>query len=227
MKNVLAAIAFFLLTLTLSVPAFGAQKSSFVARPVSLAGSAPPMDTVLADLERVSGATDNDIADMKTEGHGGSWLTAWMFWRRESPRNPQADKMAGSLQRNLHGAMPGLIHDAQSSGSFASTFKLYNNLSLVCELLDSLVASTKSEGRNKPLANDSAAMGRIRQQLATQILVSAAALDGGGKAPYTWSAASSRNGNRVKKIVVDDTVPQKKPSVKKTATKPTATDSQP
>ncbi len=227
MKNVLAAIAFFLLTLTLSVPSFGAQKSSFVARPVSLAGSAPPMDTVLADLERVSGATDSDIVDMKTERHGGSWLTAWMFWRRESPRNPQADKMAVSLQRNLHNAMPGLIHDAQSSGSFASTFKLYNNLSLVCELLDSLVASTKSEGRNKPLANDSAAMGRIRQQLATQILVSAAALDGGGKAPYTWSAASSRNGNKVKRIVVDDTVPQRKPSVKKTATKPTATDSRP
>src|SRR5260370_21683899 len=149
MKHVMAAIAFSLLTLTLtlSVPAFGAQKSSFVARPVSLAGSAPPMDTVLADLERVSGATDNDIADMKTEGHGGSWLTAWLVWRRESPRNPQAEKIAVSLQRNLHGAMPGLIHAAQSSGSFASAFNLYNHLSLVCELLDSLVASTKSEGR--------------------------------------------------------------------------------
>jgi hypothetical protein len=216
MKNVLAAIAFSSLTLTLSASSAHAQRASLSTQPVTVVSSPSAMDAVLGDLERVSAATDNDIADMRPEKRGG-WMTSWMFWRRSTPRNPQADKMAASLQHNLHDAMPGLIHDAQRTGAFAPTFKLYNNLSLVCELLDSLVAATKSEGKNNPIANDSAAMGRIRQQLATQIELSAAALDGGGKPPYTWSAASSRNGNKVKRIVVDDTVPQKK-SPKKTPT---------
>jgi hypothetical protein len=185
------------------------------------------MDTVLADLERVSAATDNDISDLKTEKHNGSLKTTLMFWRRETPRSPQADQMAASLQRNLHSAMPGLIHEAQASGSFASSFKLYNNLSVVCELLDSLVTATKSEGASNPLANDSSAMGRIRQQLATQIEQNAAALDSRSKGPYSLSASSpsssSRNGSKVKRIVVDDTVPEKKPG-KKPASKPAPTD---
>jgi hypothetical protein len=188
------------------------------------------MDTVLADLERVSAATDNDISELKTEKHSGNWKTGLMFWRRETPRNPQTDQMAASLQRNLHSAMPGLIHDVQASGSFASSFKLYNNLSVVCELLDSLVAATKSEGTNNPLANDSSAMGRIRQQLATQIEQNAAALDSRSKGPYSLSASSpssssssSRNGSKVKRIVVDDSLPEKKPG-KRTASKPAAAD---
>ena len=223
MKNVLAAIAFSSLTLTVFASSAHAQRASLSTQPVTVVSSPSAMDAVLGDLERVSAATDNDIADMKADRRGGSWMTAWMFWRHSRPHNPQADKMASSLQHNLHDAMPGLIHNAQSTGAFAPTFKLYNNLSLVCELLDSLVAATKSEGKNNPLANDSAAMGRIRQQLATQIELSAAALDGGGKPPYTWSAASSRNGNRVKRIVVDDTVPRKKSTTaKKTSVKPAA-----
>ena len=220
MKKVLAAIACFclFLALVLSAPSLYAQKVAPGAQLTTLTNSPTAMDTVLADLERVSAATDNDITDIRKENHG-SWLTAWMFWRRETPHNPATDKMAASLQRNLHGAMPGLIHDAQGSASFYSTFKLYNNLSLVCEMLDSLVAVTKSEGRNNPLAHDSAAMGRIRQQLATQIELSAAALDSRGKAPYSWSASSSfGNGGKVKRIVVDDTVPQKKTAAKKKTT---------
>ena len=222
MKNVLAAIAVSFLTLTLTAPSLCGQRSSFTARPVAVTAAPPAMGAVLADLERVSSATDNDIADMNAGRHSG-WLSALKFWHRDPPRSPQADQISASLQHNLRDAMPGLIHDAQSTGAFASNFKLYNNLSVVCELLDSLVAATKSEGKNNPLANDSAAMGRIRQQLATQILVSAAALDSRGKAPYTWSAYSgSGNGNKVKRIVVDDTVPQKKSTAKKTAAKPEA-----
>lgn len=217
MKNVVAASALFLFIFTLSASSLDAQRQS-----AALTSPAPAMERVLADLERVSSATDIDISDLKGEKHDRNWKTSWMFWHHSSPRNPQADQMAASLQRNLHNAMPALIHDAQASGAFASTFKLYNNLSVVCETLDSLVAATKSEGRNSPLANDSTAMGRIRQQLAAQIELTAAALDGRGKAPYTWSAAAgSSNGGKVKKIVVDDTVPQKK-AAKKPAVKPAA-----
>src|SRR5215472_18495172 len=155
MKKVLAAIAFFclVLALILSAPSLHAQKVPPSTQLTTLTSSTAAMDAVLGDLERVTAATDNDIADMRTKH--GSFLTAWMFWRRESSLSPGTDKMAASLQRNLHSAMPGLIHDAQNAGGFFTTFKLYNNLSVACEMLDSLVAVTKSEGRNNPLANDS------------------------------------------------------------------------
>ncbi len=93
-------------------------------------------------------------------------------------------------------------------------FKLYNNLSVVCELLDSLVEVSKSEGKGDgPLANDSAAMGRIRQDLATYVEQAAAVLDSKGK-PYALSPSTTTG--KPKKIVIDDTVPEKKPK-KKTA----------
>lgn len=223
MKHFLAAIAISFLILTLTPPSQCTQKSSVTTRPVGVTAPPPAMDAVLADLERVSAATNNDIIELKRKRQSSSWRTAWMFWRRRSTRNPQADHISVSLQRNLRDAMPGLIHDAEATGAFTSNFKLYNNLSVLCELLDSLVTATKSEGQNNPIVSDSAAMGRIRQQLAAQILVSAAALDSRGKAPYTWFAASrSGNGNKLRGIAADNAVPQRKSTTKKTSAKPVA-----
>src|SRR5262245_36384950 len=120
MKNVLAAIALSSLTLTLSAPCAQAQRGKLNAKTATVVSSPTAMDAVLSGLERYRVAMDNDIADMRTELHGGIWMTSWMFWRRSStPHNPQADKMAASLQHNLHDAMPGLIHNAQSTGAFA------------------------------------------------------------------------------------------------------------
>jgi hypothetical protein len=227
MKKVLAAIACFLFVLSfvLASPSLSAQKSSAAVRtqPVSITTStlSPGLSSALNDLDRISSATEADIANM---GDGGdkndrSWKNAWRFWHPfSSSRSSHDERAAASLQRNLHDAMPGLILDARTSGSFAATFKLYNNLSVVCELLDTLVKSSRSQGgkSDTALANDSAAMGRVRQDLASYVEQTAAALDARTQYAATTSASP---GKPSKKIVVYDTVPVKK-SAKKTAATP-------
>jgi hypothetical protein len=222
MKSALAAIACSLLFLTLTAPSASAQKSNAVSRPQPVAVSvrapstpAPGLVSALTDLERVSNATQVDLSSIGSsdkEKNDRSWRNGWRFWhvRSSSPSpSPEAEKAAASLQRNLHDAMPGLIENARSTGSFASTFKLYNNLSVVCELLDSLVKSPHGQGKGDTgLNNDSAAMGRIRQDLATYIEQTAASMD--ARTQYAATSSAPANTKPPKKIVVDDTVPAKK-----------------
>ena len=224
MKNVLLVIVSFLFVLILASPAVSAQKSS-VARTQPLAAPAPPvpspaLTSALNDLDRVSSATEVDIANMGSGGEKNdrNWRNAWRFWHpfSSSSHTPHDTEAAASLQRNLHDAMPGLIQDARTSGTFATTFKLYNNLSVVCELLDTLVKSSRSDGGkgDTALANDSAAMGRIRQDLASYVEQTAAGLDSRGQ--YATPSAPATN-KPPKRIVIDDTAPEKKSAVKKTS----------
>jgi hypothetical protein len=215
MKNVPVAIVCLALSLALAVPGANAQKKR--KKPVAAVPVVSPMEPTLADLERVSAATQSDLAELKAEKHSFNWKTAWRFWHHESSHNQKTLEIAGSIQRNLHDALPGLVQDVRATSSFSATFKLYNDLTVLCGLLDSLVDSTKAEGKkgDGPLANDSVAMGRIRQDLATFIEQKAAALDATGTPPYTWTSVSTPNGT-IKKIVVDDNVAEKKPVAKKT-----------
>jgi len=141
----------------------------------------------------------------------------WKFWHTAgSSRSSEDEEAAASLQRNLHDAMPRLIQNARTSGSFAATFRLYHNLSVVCELLDTLVKSLRSQDdeSDTALANDAAAMGRVRQGLATYIEQTAVAMDTRNQyAPTTstpTTTASTLTTKPSTKIVVDDTVPVKK-----------------
>jgi hypothetical protein len=134
-----------------------------------------------------------------------------MFWRKNHPHSQEAEQMAASLEKNLHEAMPGLIHDAQTSGSLSPTFKLYHNLSVVCQLLDSLLEATKSGGKGDgPLALDATAMGHIRQDLAAYIERSAAALDSRSSADTVASSTPSPGAPGK-----PSTAPQKKPIKKR------------
>jgi len=218
MKNVPVAVVCLALSLALAAPAANAQKKKKKPAAAPAAVVVSPMEPTLADLERVSAATQSDLADLKTEKHSFNWKTSWRFWHHESSHSQKTLEIAGSIQRNLHDALPGLVQDVRATSSFSATFKLYNNLTVLCGLLDSLVDSTKAEGKkgDGPLANDSVAMGRIRQDLATYIEQKAAALDANGNPPYTWTSVSTPNGT-IKKIVVDDNVPEKKPVTRKTA----------
>jgi hypothetical protein len=215
MKNVLAAIACFLFTVftvALAAPSVRAQKTKAVShtQPVTTTTPAPSpaLSSALADLDRVASATQADLDDLgKEKSSDDSWKNAWHFWRFRSSHKRPPTKAVLSLQHNLHDAMPGLIQDARSTASFAATFKLYNNLSVVCELLDSVVDAGRRDGsKDGALSNDAAAMGRIRQDLATYVEQSAAALD----ARTTIPASTASTGRPVKKIVVDDTIPEKK-----------------
>lgn len=173
---------------------------------VSYNPTLPPqrdLNSSLTDLMRVAPLTDHDLATVHTRGKLG-WLA---FWNRNGAHKAQ---IAAALRRNLQNAVPSLVQDTQAShGSISATFKLFNDLSVVCESLDSLLPTGASA--NKPeyanLSKDLSDLTRIREELSSHIQQSAALLE--GKNPNLLSAAG-----HPKKIIIDDNVPDK-PSARK------------
>jgi len=185
------------------------------------------LNSTLIDLDRVSQAVQNDIANLRVDKWKSGWKSGFL---KGSSQKEQAQQAAGSLQRNLANALPGLIHDVQSSrGSIATTFRLYDDVSLVCETLDSLINASEAAGKKNdaaPLGDDYSALTRIRRSLSAYIQQSAATWETKGKMPvasFTTPAAPPRQAGSspsqivttdqgVKKIIIDDTVPEKKPA---------------
>jgi hypothetical protein len=179
-----------------SRPAAASTSGSSVAR---------NLNSTLAELMRVAPATDQDLANLPQQNGRLHWVT---FWRGDKAHGAQ---MTAALRRNLQFAMPNLIHDAQvSGGSISTTFKLYKDLAVVCESLDSLLPPGSREGKNEltPLSNDLSGLNRLREELASYIQQTAASIE--SKNPQLLSSA----GGSPRRIVVDDNIPEK-PSPRK------------
>ena len=189
------------------------------------------LNSALISLNQVSQATQNDIANMHVE----SWKSG--FLKRGGSHQAEAQQAATSLQRNLRYALPELIHNVQSSrGSMSTTFKLYDDVSLVCEAVDSLINASEAAGKKNeaaPLQDDYTALAKVRRSLSAYIQEASAQWETHGKAPsVALSAPPAQQRPRtqsraqkpqqqaattqvvddggVKKIVVDDTIPEKK-----------------
>lgn len=181
-----------------SVGAF-AQSRSAAALP-STSPVARDLNTILAELMRTSPATSQDLTDLQ---QAGGMLHRVTFWRGEKA---QKTKMIAAVRRNLQFAIPDLIHDAQASGgSMSTTFKLYKDLTVVCESLDSLIPSGSQDGKGelKALSNDISDMNRLTEELSVYIQQTAASMD--SKNGQLVSSA----GRLPKKVIVDDTIPEK------------------
>jgi hypothetical protein len=190
------------------------------------------LNTALISLDRASQATQNDIANMRVE----SWKS-WKpgFIKGSNSHQAEAQQAATSLQRNLRYALPELVHNVQSSrGSMSTTFKLYDDVSLVCEAVDSLINASEAAGKKNeaaPLADDYTALAKVRRSLSAYIQEASAQWETHGKAPYAALSAPPAQRQRtqqraaatqhapatqvvddqgVKKIIVDDTIPEKK-----------------
>jgi hypothetical protein len=233
MKNALAAFA--LISFSLAVSSnLRAQQRGTQRTQVATAGTGRmDLNTALIDLDRVSQATQNDIANMHVEKWKSGWKPGFL---KGNSHQAEAQQAATSLQRNLAYALPGLIHDVQNSrGSLSTTFKLYDDVSLVCEAVDSLINASEAAGKKSeaaPLGEDYSALTRIRRSLSAYIQQASASWENHGKAPYAALSAPVQQSPRVasspstaqssgprvvndqgvKKIIVDDTVPEKKPA---------------
>lgn len=176
------------------------------AAAATLASSgARDLNSTLAELMRTAPATKQDLADLQPQVGRLHWVT---FWRGDKAHKAQ---MIAALSRNLQFAVPNLIHDVQASGgSISTTFKLYEDLTVVCESLDSLLPPRSREGKNEltALNNDISDMNRLRGELSTYIQQTAASIQNNN--PQLVSSA----GRSPKRIVVDDTIPEK-PAPKK------------
>lgn len=233
MKNTLAAIV----AISLGF-AFGSNlpaQSRGAQRTQVMSSGRTDLNTALIDLERVSQATQVDIASMHVEKWKAGWKSGFL---KDESHKEQAQQAAGSLQRNLRNALPELIHDVQNSrGSMSTTFKLYDDVSLVCEAVDSLINASEAAGKKDEavqLADDYSALTRVRRSLSAYIQQASASWENHGKAPYAavsapvqqprmTSSSAPRsappssstqivNDQGVKKIIVDDTIPEKKPA---------------
>lgn len=161
------------------------------------------LNSTLTELLRTAPATNHDLANLQ-QGGKLHWVT---FWRGEKTQKTQ---MAAALQRNLQFAVPDLVHDAQASGgNISTTFKLYKDLSVVCESLDSLLppSSHERKGELTALSNDLADMNRLKEELSSYIQQTAASLE--SKNPQLASSAG-----HPKRVIVDDNIPEK-PSPRK------------
>jgi hypothetical protein len=154
---------------------------------------------------RVAPATNQDLAYLQQQGGRLHRVT---FWRGDKAHNAQ---MAEALRRNLQFAVPNLIHDTQASGgSISTTFKLYKDLTVVCESMDSLLPPGSRESKTEltALSNDLSDMNRLKEELSSYIQQTAASIE--SKNPQLLSSA-----NRTpKRVIVDDNIPEK-PSPKK------------
>jgi hypothetical protein len=181
----------------------------------------PDLMSTLLELDRTAAATNSDIGHLQIDRWKGGWRTGWTT---SSTHKDQAAKAAASLQRNLQGALPDLIREAiNQHGSMTATFKVYEDLNLVCETLDSLVDTAQQFGKKEesiPLSNDFGSLIRLRRTMSAYIKERAVAADGGssGQPTYTTFAPSMPSSSDIqapRKIVIDDDAPDKKTAAKK------------
>jgi hypothetical protein len=179
------------------------------SRPAAVSTSPSPvardLNTTLAELMRAAPATSQDLTNLQQQGGRLHWVT---FWRGDEA---QKAKITAALRRNLQFAVPDLIHDAQASGgSISTTFKLYRDLTVVCESLDSLLPPGSREGKTEltALSNDLSDMNRLREELSSYIQQTTASME--SKNAQLVSSA----GRSPKRVIVDDNIPEK-PSPRK------------
>lgn len=233
MKNTLAAIVLVGFSFAFGVKLAAQTKSLQRMQAVMGPTGRTDLNSTLMDLDRASQATQNDIANLHVESWKSGWKTGFL---KDGSHKDQAQHAAGSLQRNLSSALPELIHDVQSSrGGISASFKLYDDVTLLCETLDSLITASERAGKKNdaaPLENDYSALARVRRSLAGYIQQSAAIWETHGKLPVVSFATPAAQPSRqqpsrqmsssspqivttdqgVKKIIIDDTVPEKKPA---------------
>jgi hypothetical protein len=175
------------------------------------AAASPPASSVvrdlnltLAELTRLAPATNQDLADLQQQGGRLRWVTSWL------EENAYKAKMTAALSRNLQFAVPNLIHDVQASGgSISTTFKLYQDLTVVCESLDSILPRGSREGHNKltALNYDLSSMNRLREELSSYIQLTAASIESKNPQPVSSDGRSPKR-------ITDENIPEK-PSPRK------------
>ena len=239
MKNTLAVLV--VLALTASVAGQSHNRGPRTRAVPAAAVSQTDLNATLTNLEHAAAATHSDISDMRIDKWGAGWKPGFLG---KSSHVKEAEQTAVSIKRNLVGALPSLIGEVRTThGNASVTFKLYDDLSVVCEALDSLLSATETYGKKEeygPLAKDFSALTQIRRHLSSYIQIRTSAMEARNTVTYASSAprrssdAIRRKKTRTiaendssisqhsatqlpKKIVVDDNVPEQKPAKKKAA----------
>jgi hypothetical protein len=193
----------------------GAGVSAQGGQPVSYA-SVSQLNGLLGQLEETSKNTQADLVKLRIE-----------HWKTDSSSKKAALANVDSIQRNLQGALPGIIAGLRAAPEdLPATFKLYRNLDALYDVLGNVVELAGAFGSKddvQTLANDLSTFEGTRKQLAERIetLSSAKEAEIARLRADLKTAQAAIPVEPPKKIVVDDNEPVKKPvAKKKPATKP-------
>lgn len=185
------------------------------ATPASGQPAVLPLNPILTDLQRTTQAANLDLSKLRIEK-----------WKVDESEKQQMQQVAISLQKNITVAVPGLISDLQATpGSVSKAFKLYHDLNVVYEFMNSIAEAAGAYGRKEeytPLASDVSALDSARQSLSTYIEQTANTLEIQAQKPAPVpQQQATQSPQAPKRIVIDDDSPPVKKTVRKK--KPAAT----
>jgi len=204
MKTALAMLLALSLTLGLAAQTRRAANTAPVPpRAPAATDNGPNLNSILADVQRIALSTSGDLNKLRIEK-----------WKTDDSQKKDLQQVADSLQRNITTAVPGLLSDLQATpGSVSKAFKLYHNLNVVYEYLNSLADAAGAFGKKEeysPLAADASALDSARQNLSNYIEQAATNLETQTKKPPVAPAQSTTTQQQPKKIVIDDSPTPKK-----------------
>jgi len=189
-------------------------------QPMQAAPAPANLAEILAHIQESTNSASANIGKLRIEK-----------WKTDSEQKQQLQQIAGSLRKNIAGAVPGLINDVQNSrGSVAASFKLYHNLNVVYENLSYLADVAGGLGKKEefePLAADAAALETARTHLSEYIEQSAVKMEAANRAATAPAAQARQNGAPVqvvpgqKVVVVNEDDPAQKAKSAKPAAKST------
>jgi hypothetical protein len=176
--------------------------------------SVSELNLLLSQLEQTSQATQLDMAKLRIEK-----------WKTDGNTKRATQEDVGSIQRNLHNALPEIVSRLRNSPeNLATTFELYRNLDALYGVFSSVVESAGAFGSRdefQSLQNDLSALERARRSFADRMDTLANSKEGElarlRTQVQTLQAAQQAVATPPKKTVVDDTEAPKKPVKKKAA----------
>ncbi len=162
------------------------------------------LNPLLNQLDETSQAAAIDIARLRIEK-----------WKADSSYRQQSQENAQSLQRNIRGALPGMVAAVRSQpDNLAAGVKLYRNLNALYDVMSALTESAGAFGPKsdfEALASQLSGLDNIRRAFADRLEALAAVKD----SELIRLRAQPRPAPPTKKIIVDENEPGRKPAKKK------------
>jgi hypothetical protein len=175
------------------------------------------LNTMLERIEQEATALNSDVGKLRVER-----------WKIDSATKHQTSENIGSIQRNIAGALPGLMTAVRTTPqSLAANFKLYRNLNALYDVVASVSESTGAFGKREEydlMAPHASALDEDRRNYGEYLQQMTATADDRIAVAEREKAAAIAAANQVppKKIIVDDNEPASPPPKKKKAVKKSA-----
>jgi hypothetical protein len=209
MRKLLSAITVVVLTAPVLAQVTSRTEAPGGQSPPSTTTAAPAdLNALLSRVEQAAQATNQDLARLRIEK-----------WKTDGNSKRQLESNSELIQRNLNGTLPGMVSSVRTAPqSFAPSFRLYQNLGALNDVLAPLAESAGAfgpKGEYEQLARDANDLDTARRALGDRIYALAQNTDAElARLRAVEAAAKAAPPTPPKKVIVDDEAPAK-PTAKK------------